>query len=110
MSTSVSKYEDLHFVDSSKPVWNYSLFTDEAIRNFQNGSLYNAYNFFGNKQFEVLGIRGTYFAVWAPNATKVTVIGNFNHWNESSHELFVSLDLSGIWEGFIPNVNRGDIY
>jgi 1,4-alpha-glucan branching enzyme len=110
MSTSASKYEDLHFVDSSKPVWNYSLFSDEAIRNFQNGSLYNAYNFFGNKQFEVLGVKGTYFAVWAPNATKVTVIGNFNHWNESSHELFVRLDHSGIWEGFIPHVNRGEIY
>jgi len=110
MSTSVSKYEDLHFVDSSKLVWNYSLFTDEAIRNFQNGSLYNAYNFFGNKQFEVLGVKGTYFAVWAPNATKVTVIGNFNNWNEASHELFVRLDHSGIWEGFIPHVNRGEIY
>jgi 1,4-alpha-glucan branching enzyme len=110
MSPTVIKYEEVHFVDSSKPVWNYSLFADEDIKNFQQGSLYNAYNFFGNKQLEVLGCRGTYFAVWAPNATKLSVIGNFNEWNETTHELFVRLDSSGIWEGFIPNVHRGEVY
>jgi len=110
MSTTVIKYEEIHFIDSSKPVWNYSLFADEDIKNFQQGSLYNAYNFFGNKQLEVLGCMGTYFAVWAPNATKVSVIGNFNDWNENSHKLFVRLDSSGIWEGFIPNVYRGEVY
>ena len=63
------RYEDTHFVDSTKPVWNYSLFNEEVINNFQQGTLYNAYQFFGNKQIEVLGTPGTYFAVWAPNAT-----------------------------------------
>jgi 1,4-alpha-glucan branching enzyme len=104
------RYEDVHFVDSTKPVWNYSIFTEEAIRNFQNGTLYNAYDFFGNKQFEVLGQEGTYFAVWAPNATRVSVKGNFNDWDNDSHPLFVRLDKSGIWEGFIPGVRRGEVY
>ena len=100
------KYEDIHFVDSTKPVWNYSLFTDEDISNFQRGTHYRLYELFGNKQFEVLNTPGTYFAVWAPNATQVSVIGNFNHWNNETHKLFVRLDASGIWEGFIPNVTK----
>lgn len=49
------KYEEIHFVDTSQPVWNYSLFTEEIIRNFQNGTNYNLYEYFGNKQIEVLG-------------------------------------------------------
>jgi 1,4-alpha-glucan branching enzyme len=68
------------------------------------------YELLGNKQFEVLGTRGTYFAVWAPNATFVSVIGYFNNWDKQSHPLFVRLDSSGIWEGFIPNVKEGEAY
>ncbi len=104
------KYEEIHFVDSKKPVWNYSLFTEEDIRNFQQGTHYSLYNIFGNKQTEVLGTPGTYFAVWAPNATKVSVKGNFNHWNNDTHPLFVRLDHSGIWEGFIPELSAGEVY
>jgi 1,4-alpha-glucan branching enzyme len=104
------RYEDEHFVDSTKPVWNYSLFNEEVIRNFQQGTLYNAYEYFGNKQIEVLEQEGTYFAVWAPNATRVSVKGNFNDWVNDTHPLFVRLDHSGIWEGFIPGVKRGEVY
>jgi 1,4-alpha-glucan branching enzyme len=104
------KYEDIHFVDSTKPVWNYSFFTEEDITNFQNGTHYRLYELFGNKQLEVLNAKGTYFAVWAPNATQVSVIGNFNDWNNDAHKLFVRLDKSGIWEGFIPNVWSGESY
>jgi len=103
-------YEDIHFVDATRPVWNYSLLTEEVIRNFQQGTCYDAYHYFGNKQLTVLDTPGTYFAVWAPNATKVNVSGNFNHWSKTSHELFVRLDKSGIWEGFIPNMKRGEVY
>jgi len=92
------------------PVWNYSIFNEEAIRNFREGTLYNAYAYFGNKQLEVMGRTGTYFAVWAPNATKVMVKGNFNNWSNESHPLFVRLDHSGIWEGFIPDIGRGEVY
>lgn len=104
------KYEDIHFVDSSKPVWNYSLFSDEDIRNFQTGTHYRLYELFGNKQIESLQTWGTYFAVWAPNATQVSVIGNFNHWDNEAHKLYVRLDNSGIWEGFIPNIPAGESY
>jgi 1,4-alpha-glucan branching enzyme len=103
-------YEDTHFIDATKLVWNYSLFSEEVINNFQQGTLYNAYHYFGNKQVNVLGKPGTYFAVWAPNATAVSVVGNFNDWKAGGHPLFVRLDKSGIWEGFIPNCERGEVY
>ena len=106
----VPRYEDIHFVDSTKPVWNYSLFSQEDIDNFQKGTHYRLYELFGNKQLEVLGTPGTYFAVWAPNATQVSVTGNFNHWEKETHQLFVRLDHSGIWEGFIPHVLAGESY
>ena len=48
--TASKKYEDIHFVDTTKPVWNYSLLTDEVIRNYQNGTLYNAYEYFGSHE------------------------------------------------------------
>ena len=103
-------YEEQQFIDTSKAVWNYSLFTDEVIKNFQEGTLYNAYAFFGNQQITVLGKSGTYFAVWAPNATELSIVGNFNDWKENKHPLYVRLDKSGIWEGFIPDCNRGEVY
>jgi len=104
------KYEDIYFVDSTKPVWNYSLFTEEDIANFQRGTLYRAYELFGSHQLEVLGKTGFYFAVWAPNATSISVIGHFNQWTDGAHPLFVKLDHSGIWEGFIPEISKGDLY
>src|ERR1700761_7850353 len=104
------RYEELHFVDSTKPVWNYSLFTEEDIRNFQQGTHYRLYQLFGSHRVSVLGVEGYYFAVWAPNATAVSVIGNFNDWTPETHPLFVRLDRSGVWEGFIPNVPAGESY
>lgn len=105
-----AKYEEIHFIDTQQPVWNYSLWTDEDLRNFQAGTHYSLYRLLGNKQLEVLSVRGTYFAVWAPNATAVYVTGYFNQWDKSSHPLKVRLDRSGIWEGFIPGVLEGEAY
>ena len=104
------KYEDVHFVDSTKPVWNYSLFSQEDIDNFQRGTHYRLYEHFGAHARNVLGTDGYYFAVWAPNATYISVIGNFNHWDNTAHPLYVRLESSGIWEGFIPNLAKGEVY
>jgi 1,4-alpha-glucan branching enzyme len=110
VSAAKKKYEEIHFVDTQQPVWNYSLFTEDDIRNFQQGTHYRLYELLGNKQLTVLNTTGTYFAVWAPNATAVSVIGNFNNWTPDLHPLKVRLDSSGIWEGFIPNIGRGESY
>jgi 1,4-alpha-glucan branching enzyme len=56
------------------------------------------------------GKSGTYFAVWAPNATSVSVIGDFNAWDVSRHPLTCRSDSSGIWEGFLPRVDAGTVY
>jgi 1,4-alpha-glucan branching enzyme len=57
-----------------------------------------------------LDTEGTYFAVWAPNATFISVTGNFNDWNKAAHPLKVREDNSGIWEGFIPDIHQGEVY
>lgn len=110
LTSTHKRYEDIHFIDSTKPVWNYSLFTEEDISNFQQGTHYSLYHLFGNKQLTVLNTEGTYFAVWAPNATAVYVTGDFNQWDKAAHPLFVRLDHSGIWEGFIPHLKKGEAY
>ncbi|MDB5223674.1 MAG: glgB [Chitinophagaceae bacterium] len=107
---SIKKYEDIHFVDSTKPVWNYSLFNEEDVTNYQNGTHYTLYNKFGSHAVTVLNTAGFYFAVWAPNATAVSVVGSFNNWDKNAHPLFVRLDKSGIWEGFIPGISKGTEY
>src|SRR5436190_20440980 len=110
MKTETIPYEQIHFVDTTKPVWNYSLFSEEDISNYQNGTHYSLYNKFGSHAIKVLDTDGFYFAVWAPNATAVNVMGGFNGWDKHSHPLFVRLEKSGIWEGFIPNFLKGDSY
>ena len=68
------------------------------------------YTFLGAHVVEHEGESGTLFAVWAPCARGVSVIGNFNSWNKDSHRLAPRWDSSGIWEGFIPGVGAGEIY
>jgi 1,4-alpha-glucan branching enzyme len=104
MAEKIVPYEETVFVDTTKAVWNYSLFTEEDIRNFENGTHYSLYKLFGSHALTVLNKKGYYFAVWAPNATYISVVGDFNQWDTHAHPLFVRLEKSGIWEGFIPEV------
>jgi 1,4-alpha-glucan branching enzyme len=103
-------YEDDNFIDSTKMVWNYSFFSSLEISLFQKGKMYNGHEKFGSHYLKLLNKHGYYFAVWAPNATSVCVIGEFNGWKNYLHPLFVRLDKSGIWEGFIPNIPEGTLY
>lgn len=88
----------------------HSLFTDFDISLFRAGKHYKIYEKLGSHIIEVDGQWGTYFAVWAPNAQSVAVIGNFNGWNGTTHPLSSRWDSSGIWEGFIPEIGRGELY
>ncbi len=91
-------------------VQQYSKFTDFDVLLFKSGKHFKLYEKLGSHVVEHNGIVGTYFAVWAPNANYVSVIGNFNHWDKASHPLFVRWDQTGIWEGFIPQVGNGEAY
>lgn len=88
----------------------YSLFSDFDIHLFREGKHYELYKRFGSHVVDNNGKKGVYFAVWAPNAKSVNVIGSFNHWDKSSHPLFNRWDSSGIWEGFIPGLAKNEVY
>ena len=88
----------------------HSLFTDFDISLFKAGKHYNLFDLLGAHPMTLNGVQGTYFAVWAPSAKKVSVIGDFNYWLESDHALNVRWDGSGIWEGFLPGVGHGNLY
>ena len=103
-------YEENNFIDTGKMVWNYSFFTDGDIALFQKGKLFYGHEKFGSHFLTILKEQGYYFAVWAPNATAVCVIGEFNGWKNNLHPLFVRQDSSGIWEGFIPRMQVGALY
>ncbi|HXY54492.1 MAG TPA: 1,4-alpha-glucan branching protein GlgB [Nitrospirota bacterium] len=87
-----------------------SLLTDHDIYLFKEGNHFRLYEKLGSHIMASDGMEGTLFAVWAPNAAQVSVIGDFNGWNKNSHALRVRDDGSGIWEGFIPGVSRGTLY
>ncbi len=87
-----------------------SLLTDHDIFLFKEGNHFQLYNKLGSHVLKIDGEKGTYFGVWAPNAEKVSVTGDFNGWNKESHQLMARWDSSGIWEGFIPGIESGTIY
>ena len=88
------------------------LLTDQDIYLFREGTHVRAYEKLGAHAVArgPDGEQGTHFAVWAPNAASVSVVGDFNGWNPATHPLTGRADSSGIWEGFIPGVRAGSIY
>ncbi len=87
-----------------------TLFSDEDIYLFREGCHFRLYDKMGSHPMSDEGRPGTYFAVWAPNAKEVSVIGDFNGWDIRAHPLAPRWDESGVWEGFIPGVGKGDLY
>lgn len=88
----------------------HTLFTDFDIDLFKAGKHFRLYEKLGAHSTEINGIKGVYFAVWAPSARSVSVVGDFNYWNQDAHQLKVRWDSSGIWEGFIPTIDKGSLY
>jgi 1,4-alpha-glucan branching enzyme len=91
-------------------VISHSLFTDFDIDLFKAGKHFRLYEKLGAHLLTLDGIKGVYFAVWAPTAHSVSVVGDFNYWNQGEHILEVRWDESGIWEGFIPHLTKGTTY
>lgn len=99
-----------HTIDKTKMVWAFSLFTAGEIILFAKGKLFYGHEKFGSRFINIENTNGFYFAVWAPNATAVSVVGEFNGWKKNLHPLYARLDKSGIWEGFIPRFQEGSLY
>ena len=86
-----------------------TLLTPHDVYLFNEGTHFRLYEKLGAHAMRVHDVDGTYFAVWAPNAERVSVMGSFNEWSKDSHYLH-SRESSGIWEGFIPGVGKGSLY
>lgn len=85
------------------------LLGEQDLYLFNEGSHLRLYEKLGSHLAEREGVSGVQFAVWAPGAELVHVMGDFNHWNKTSHRLWPR-GSSGIWEGFIPGVGKGTHY
>ena len=89
---------------------SFSLLTDHDIYLFKEGNFFRSYEKLGSHIATAGDRKGVYFAVWAPNAESVSVIGDFNYWDPAANPLGVRWDSSGIWEGFIPDIGKGELY
>lgn len=91
-------------------MYDQSLLSAQDIYLFKEGTHYKLHEKLGSHPTEFNGVKGTFFAVWAPNALRVSVMGDFNEWDRHSHPLASRWDSSGIWEGFIPHIGHGTVY
>ncbi|MDH4231640.1 MAG: 1,4-alpha-glucan branching protein GlgB, partial [Nitrospirota bacterium] len=96
--------------EQTEIIYDVSRLTDHDIYLFKQGNHFRLYEKMGAHVMTVSGREGIHFAVWAPNAARVCVAGNFNEWNTESHPLKIREDGSGIWEGFLPGLGEGTLY
>jgi 1,4-alpha-glucan branching enzyme len=89
--------------DTSKVV------TDFDAHLFSHGTFYKIFDKFGAQLTNENGIDGARFTTWAPNAGSISIIGEFNGWQEGLHDM-ARIHESGIWSMFIPNLKEGDTY
>src|SRR3954470_23805355 len=83
--------------------------TEEDVYLFREGTHYRVHERMGAHPDTASGVAGTRFAVWAPNAAEVTVIGDWNAWDKKADPLAPRAG-SGLWEGFLPGVGKGMRY
>ncbi|HEY7528715.1 MAG TPA: 1,4-alpha-glucan branching enzyme, partial [Candidatus Deferrimicrobiaceae bacterium] len=83
--------------------------SDFDLHLLQEGTHLDQYERLGSHPAGMGGVDGVSFAVWAPNAERVSVVGNFNHWDGRSHPMRIRGE-SGIWEIFIPGLTEGEVY
>ena len=95
--------------DDRKVRHDISLLSKDDLYLFNGGRHYRLYRHLGAHIVNANDVAGTYFAVWAPNAEEVYVIGDFNQWDDQAHPL-KPREQSGIWEGFIQGIGKGTTY
>jgi len=112
----IPKYYQLERCDSSGQTHEFYdpysfpvLLSEFDLHLFGEGKHLHVYNILGAKLESIDGIAGVRFATWAPNAERVSVVGDFNHWDGRCHPMR-SRGSSGVWELFIPGLNAGGLY
>ncbi|MCB9772203.1 MAG: 1,4-alpha-glucan branching protein GlgB [Candidatus Omnitrophica bacterium] len=101
---------DVKNADSKILTTEQNFITEHDIYLFREGNHYKLYEKLGSHLIVRNGKAGVHFAVWAPNAESVSVIGDFNGWAKGKHPLSARWDSSGIWEGFIEGLEKGTLY
>ena len=86
-----------------------TLLSDQDLHLFNEGRHFRLHEHLGCHPMIAEGVEGCYFAVWAPNAERVAVVGDFNGWDGGAHPLLARAS-SGIWEGFVPGASEGQAY
>ncbi|HPN32275.1 MAG TPA: 1,4-alpha-glucan branching protein GlgB [bacterium] len=105
----IDYYNKEHFINDVYSFWTESLTKFDRYL-FNRAQHYKIYDKMGAHIIEVDGVKGVHFAVWAPNAQRVSVVGNFNNWDGRRHQMKLNADWSGIWQLFIPDLKHGDFY
>jgi 1,4-alpha-glucan branching enzyme len=101
--------ENGHQFEITDPYAFGPLLSDQEMYLFNEGKLLEAWRSLGGHSMQVDGVDGVRFAVWAPNAERVSVVGGFNNWDGRIHSMRARGG-SGIWELFIPGLAAGDLY
>ncbi len=109
-----SSVEDINLKERDKKnleaLKKVSPISEYDVHLFKEGKHFHLYKKLGSHLVDSKGIKGVYFALWAPNAREVSVVGDFNNWFKSANEMIPRQDESGIWEVFIPEAKKGSIY
>lgn len=100
---------DSEYIEIEDPYRFQSVITPEDILKLNEGIHYESYKILGATVREIDRVKGTAFAVWAPNALRVSVVGDFNQWDGRVHQMN-KIEEAGVFELFIPGVGDGDIY
>jgi 1,4-alpha-glucan branching enzyme len=100
---------DQHSFEIYDPYTFSNSISQDDLYLFGEGTLKKAYKMLGAQSMTLQGVAGVRFAVWSPNAERVSVVGSFNDWDGRIHSMR-SLGGSGVWELFIPHLTTNDLY
>jgi 1,4-alpha-glucan branching enzyme len=98
-----------HVVEIEDPYAFQPLLQDLDLHLLAEGQHWKSYDKLGSQLVTINGVSGVHFAVWAPNAKAVSVVGNFNRWMSGAHPL-TRIHFSGFWGLFIPGLKEGEVY